>query len=130
MEEQHSFLSLLITSIKFVTYILFIFVFALVLDVVNSNISYLRVNNWTFDQRMDMKIIDEWKMWRNIAYMCYAVIFSGIGILLMMKSRINQEVLPALQKLISKVIISNLLVTFSYAIGKVISDIIVIIVKI
>lgn len=130
MEALRNFLSLLIIILKFVVFIIFIFGFALVLDVVNSNISYLRINNWTFDQGMNTEIIKEWKIWRNWAYMCYVLIFSGIGILLMMKSRINQEVLPALQKLIPKVIISNLLVTFSYAIGKLISDIIVMIVKI
>lgn len=61
-------------------------------------------------------ILPLWKTFRNVAYMFFVIIFVIMGFLIMFRSKVGQTAITA-QQAIPKIIISLLMVTFSYAIG-------------
>ncbi|GIK84480.1 MAG: hypothetical protein BroJett025_11020 [Patescibacteria group bacterium] len=62
-------------------------------------------------------ILELWKAFRNVAYMFFVVIFIIIGFMIMFRQRIGGQAAITAQQAIPSVIVSLLLVTFSYAIA-------------
>ncbi len=62
-------------------------------------------------------ILELWKAFRNIAYMFFVIIFIIIGFMIMFRQRIGGQAAITAQQAIPSVIISLILVTFSYAIA-------------
>lgn len=57
-----------------------------------------------------------WRAMRNIAYMLYVPIFIFIGITIMLRQKINPQTVASVQNAIPKIVLSLILVTFSFAI--------------
>ena len=66
-------------------------------------------------------ILNIWKTFRNIAYLFFVIIFLVIGFMIMFRAKVGQAAVTA-QQAIPNVIISLILVTFSYAIAGFIID--------
>jgi hypothetical protein len=62
-------------------------------------------------------ILNLWKVFRNIAYFFFIIIFVVIGFMIMLRKRISGQAAVTAQQAIPSVIISLILVTFSYAIA-------------
>ncbi len=67
-------------------------------------------------------ILELWKAFRNIAYMFFIVIFIIIGFMIMFRQRIGGQAAITAQQAIPSIIISLILVTFSYAIAGLLID--------
>lgn len=67
-------------------------------------------------------ILETWKVFRNMAYLFFVVIFLVIGFLIMMRQKIGGQTVVTAQQAIPQIIISLLLVTFSYAIAGLMID--------
>jgi len=67
-------------------------------------------------------ILDTWKMFRNLAYLFFVVIFLVIGFMIMFRTKVGQAAITA-QQAIPSLIIAMLAVTFSYAIAGFMIDI-------
>lgn len=61
-------------------------------------------------------ILDTWKIFRNIAYLFFVLIFLFIGFLIMFRRKVGQTAVTA-QQALPKIIIALIAVTFSYAIA-------------
>jgi len=64
-----------------------------------------------------------WKLFRNICYVFFIVIFVVFGFMIMFRSKLNPQTVVNLQHALPKIIIGLILVTFSYAISGLIVDI-------
>lgn len=62
-------------------------------------------------------ILELWKAFRNLAYMFFVIIFIVIGFMIMFRQKIGGQAAITAQQAIPSVIISLILVTFSYAIA-------------
>lgn len=62
-------------------------------------------------------ILGLWKMFRNVAYFFFIIIFIVIGFMIMFRAKIGSQAVVTAQQAIPSVIISLVLVTFSYAIA-------------
>lgn len=62
-------------------------------------------------------ILGLWKMFRNVAYFFFIIIFIIIGFMIMFRAKIGSQAVITAQQAIPSVIISLILVTFSYAIA-------------
>jgi len=62
-------------------------------------------------------ILDTWKIFRNVAYLFFVVIFLVIGFMIMFRQKIGGQTVVTAQQAIPGVIVSLLFVTFSYAIA-------------
>nr|MBP6922014.1 hypothetical protein [Candidatus Dojkabacteria bacterium] len=69
------------------------------------------------------KIVDLWSFTRNLAYAFYVVIMIVIGFMIMFRNKIGGQVMVTLGNSIPKIVISLVLVTFSFAIIGIIIDI-------
>lgn len=67
-------------------------------------------------------VLELWKAFRNLAYMFFVVIFIVIGFMIMFRRKINGQAAITAQQAIPSVIISLILVTFSYAIAGLMID--------
>lgn len=67
-------------------------------------------------------ILKLWKAFRNVAYMFFVVIFIVIGFMIMFRRRIGGQTAVTAQQAIPSVIVSLILVTFSYAISGLMID--------
>jgi hypothetical protein len=61
-------------------------------------------------------ILSTWKMFRNLAYLFFVVIFLIIGLMIMFRQKMGQTAVT-LQQAIPSIVVSLLFVTFSYAIA-------------
>ncbi len=61
-------------------------------------------------------ILDTWKIFRNIAYLFFVMIFLFIGFLIMFRQKVGQTAVTA-QQALPRIIIALIAVTFSYAIA-------------
>jgi hypothetical protein len=68
-------------------------------------------------------LIPIWKTIRNIIYILASIVFVIIGIMLMLRIKINPQTVITIQNSIPKLITSLILVTFSYAIAGLVIDI-------
>lgn len=64
-----------------------------------------------------------WSITRNIAYACYVVIMIVIGFMIMFRNKIGGQMMVTVGNALPKIIISLILVTFSFAIMGIIIDI-------
>lgn len=62
-------------------------------------------------------ILNLWKVFRNVAYFFFIIIFIFLGFMIMLRKRISGQTAVTVQQAIPAVIISLVLVTFSYAIA-------------
>jgi hypothetical protein len=76
-----------------------------------------------FDDLEETRIVDLWSHTRNIAYVFYVVIMIVIGFMIMFRNKIGGQVMVTLGNSIPKLVLSLLLVTFSFAIIGIIIDI-------
>ena len=66
-------------------------------------------------------ILEAWKLFRNLAYFFFVLIFLVIGIMIILRRRVGQAAITA-QQAIPQIIIALLAVTFSYAIAGLLID--------
>ena len=69
-------------------------------------------------------VLETWKVFRNIAYSLFVIIFVVVGFMIMFRSKLNPQTVVTLQLALPKLIITLLLITFSYAISGFIIDMI------
>jgi len=68
-------------------------------------------------------ILSTWKVMRNISYLFFVVIFLVIGFMIMFRQKMGGQAVVTAQQAIPGIIISLILVTFSYAIAGFLIDI-------
>lgn len=68
-------------------------------------------------------LIPIWKNFRNAAYIVFSLIFIVIGLMIMLRVKLNPQTVVNIQNTIPKIITSLILVTFSYAIAGLLIDI-------
>lgn len=57
-----------------------------------------------------------WKVFRNLAYSLYIIIFVVVGIMIMLRTKVNAQTIITIQTALPNLLITLLLITFSYAI--------------
>jgi len=62
-------------------------------------------------------ILNVWKVFRNVAYLFFVIIFLIIGFMIMFRQKINGQTVVTAQQAIPGVIVALIFVTFSYAIA-------------
>lgn len=73
-------------------------------------------------------ILPVWKGFRNLTYLAFVIIFVVIGFMIMFRAKINPQTVISIQAALPKIVITLLLVTFSYAIAGLMIDLIYIII--
>lgn len=58
-----------------------------------------------------------WKAFRNMAYSLYIIIFVVIGIMIMFRTKVNAQTIISIQTALPNLLITLILITFSYAIA-------------
>jgi hypothetical protein len=69
-------------------------------------------------------LIQLWTAMRNVAYLAFVVIFIFIGFMIMFRAQINPQTVIGIQNALPKLVVTLLLVTFSYAIAGLMVDLI------
>jgi hypothetical protein len=67
-------------------------------------------------------VLTTWKVFRNIAYFFYVILFLIIGFMIMFRQKIGNQAAVGVQQALPNIIISLLAVTFSYAIAGLLID--------
>ncbi|MBI3485843.1 hypothetical protein HY025_02755 [Candidatus Daviesbacteria bacterium] len=67
-------------------------------------------------------ILNMWKVFRNIAYLLFILVFMAVGIMIMLRRRLNPQTVISVQAALPGLIIGLILVTFSYFIAALIVD--------
>ena len=67
-------------------------------------------------------VLGLWKKFRNIAYLGFVIIFVVIGFMIMFRAKIDPQTVISIQNALPRIVITLLLVTFSYAIAGFIID--------
>jgi len=67
-------------------------------------------------------VLGLWKLFRNIAYLFFVIIFVVIGFMIMFRAKINPQTVIGIQNALPRIIVTLLLITFSYAIAGLIID--------
>lgn len=57
-----------------------------------------------------------WKVFRNLAYSLYIVMFVVVGVMIMLRTKVNAQTIITIQSALPNLLITLLLITFSYAI--------------
>jgi len=60
--------------------------------------------------------LDFWKVFRNLAYSLYIIMFVVVGVMIMLKTKVNAQTIITIQTALPNLLITLLLITFSYAI--------------
>ena len=76
-----------------------------------------------YQDLMNSGINQIWTITRNVAYACYVVIMIVIGFMIMFRNKIGGQMMVTLGNSLPKIIISLILVTFSFAIIGIIIDV-------
>ncbi|MBU1085356.1 hypothetical protein KKB06_03330 [Patescibacteria group bacterium] len=69
-------------------------------------------------------VLETWKIFRNISYALFVIIFVVVGFMIMFRSKLNPQTVVSLQLALPKLIVTLLLITFSYAIAGFVIDLI------
>ena len=69
-------------------------------------------------------VLELWKITRNIAYLFFVIIFVAIGFTIMFRSKVDPQTVASIQSSIPKIVVSLILITFSYAIIGLIIDLV------
>jgi len=75
-------------------------------------------------------VLPLWKASRNLAYILYIIVFLYIGLAIMFRVKISPQTVISMQNALPKLIISLILVTFSYAIVGLMIDLIYLLIAI
>lgn len=67
-------------------------------------------------------VLKVWKAFRNMAYFAYIVVFVVIGFMIMFRKKISSNAVMTIQEALPKLIITLILITFSYAIAGLVVD--------
>lgn len=67
-------------------------------------------------------ILELWKIFRNIAYLAFVIIFIIVGFMIMFRKKIDPRTVVTIQDALPRIIITLILITFSYAIAGLIID--------
>lgn len=67
-------------------------------------------------------ILPLWRFFRNVAYLAFVVVFVIVGIMVMLRKKIDPRTVATIQEALPRIVIALLLVTFSYAIAGFIVD--------
>ncbi len=62
-------------------------------------------------------ILGAWKAFRNVAYFFFVIIFIAIGFMIMFRTKINPQTVISIQNSLPNLVITLILITFSYAIA-------------
>jgi len=73
-------------------------------------------------------ILPLWKAFRNIAYLFFTIIFVVMGFAIMFRVKLNPQTVISIQNAIPRIVVTLILVTFSYAIAGLLIDLIYIII--
>ncbi len=73
-----------------------------------------------FDQLVPL--LNMWKLSRNIAYLFLVIVFIILGVMIMLRVKVNPRTVMTVQNQIPRIIIGILLITFSYAIAGLLVD--------
>lgn len=57
-----------------------------------------------------------WKVFRNLAYSLYIIMFMVVGIMIMLRTKVNAQTVITIQSALPNLLITLILITFSYAI--------------
>ncbi|MGD9129680.1 MAG: hypothetical protein PVJ09_04300 [Candidatus Woesebacteria bacterium] len=68
-------------------------------------------------------VLETWKVFRNISYLFFVLIFLVIGFMIMFRHKISGQTVVTAQQAIPQIIIALIFVTFSYAIAGLLIDI-------
>ena len=60
--------------------------------------------------------LEIWKVFRNLAYSLYIIMFVVVGIMIMLRTKVNAQTIISIQTALPNLLITLLLITFSYAI--------------
>ncbi len=89
----------------------------------NDTMSRIPVVNKTFAAPVDYghslinAILDTWKVFRNLAYALMAIIMLYTGIIIILRRKINSQLVVSVQYALPRIVIAIVLITFSYPIG-------------
>ncbi len=75
-----------------------------------------------YDLNTASPILALWTISRNVVYLLFVVIFVAIGFMIMFRSKLNPQTVVNIQLALPSIIVSLILVTFSYAICGLIID--------
>ena len=64
-----------------------------------------------------------WEVFRNVAYLFFIIMFVALGFMIMFRAKLNPQTVIGVQQALPRIIISLILVTFSYAIAGFVVDI-------
>ena len=65
-----------------------------------------------------------WKAFRNVSYMAFVIIFVALGFMIMFRTKINPQTVISIQESLPRIVITLLIITFSYAIASLMIDLI------
>lgn len=60
--------------------------------------------------------LEFWKVFRNLAYSLYIIMFVVVGVMIMLRTKVNAQTIITIQTALPNLLITLLLITFSYAI--------------
>lgn len=88
-------------------------------DVLNS--AGVAINQPAYAQGLGFSalnpILETWKIFRNIAFFFFVIVFIAIGFMIMFRQKISGQVVVTVEQAIPSIIVALLTVTFSYAIA-------------
>jgi hypothetical protein len=67
-------------------------------------------------------ILKLWVLFRNVAYLFFVIIFAVVGMMVILRRRIDPRTVVTIQDSLPRIVVALLLVTFSYAIAGLIID--------
>lgn len=67
-------------------------------------------------------ILELWKQFRNLTYLALVIVFVVIGFMIMFRKKLNPQTVITIQEAIPRLIVTMLLITFSYAIAGLLLD--------
>jgi hypothetical protein len=73
-------------------------------------------------------VLNIWRAFRNMAYFVFVIIFVVIGFMIMFRAQINPQTVVTIQMALPKLVVTMILITFSYAIAGFIVDLIYLII--
>ncbi len=69
-------------------------------------------------------VLEVWKAFRNVAYLIFVIIFIFVGFMIMFRAKINPQTVISVEAAIPNLIITLIIITFSYAIASLMVDLI------
>lgn len=69
-------------------------------------------------------VLKLWKAFRNVAYLLMVIVMVVVGFLIMLRKQINPQTVISIQNALPRIVVTLLLITFSYAIAGLMIDLI------